>query len=164
MITKIVATCDAMCWFFWDAISFCNKFMLPKRRFWKSERTFGNAFSKHFSKERSPNRVLTLWKVLRKCVPNSLRQLTPVFDKPAFSRFSQLFQPRIVVHIFGKIVKMKVCQKGGWVADGWFPNVRSAIQNLRLGSIKFARWLQKIVATCDAMCWVFYYLYYLIVW
>ncbi len=44
-------------------------YVCPKRRFWKSERTFGNAFSKHFSKERSPNRVLTLWKVLRKCVP-----------------------------------------------------------------------------------------------
>jgi hypothetical protein len=32
----------------------------------------------------------------------SRRQLIPIFDKPAFSRFSQLFQPRIVVHIFGK--------------------------------------------------------------
>ncbi len=26
------------------------KFMLPKRRFWMAERTFGNAFSKYFSK------------------------------------------------------------------------------------------------------------------
>ncbi len=45
---------------------------------------------------------------------------SPPFDKPAFSRFSQLFQPRIVVHLLGKIVKRQVCQKGGWVADGWF--------------------------------------------
>ena len=37
------------------ATIFCNhlaKFMLPKRRFWKAERTFGNGFSKHFSKVR----------------------------------------------------------------------------------------------------------------
>jgi hypothetical protein len=43
----------------------------------------------------------------------SSRQLIPLFDKPAFSRFSQLFQPRIVVHLLGKIVKRQVCQKGG---------------------------------------------------
>jgi hypothetical protein len=49
---------------------------------------------------------------------HSRRQLIPIFDKPAFSRFSQLFQPQFVVHIFGKIVKRQVCQKWGWVADG----------------------------------------------
>ena len=43
----------------------------------------------------------------------SRRQLTPVFDKPAFSRFCQIFQPRFVVHSFGKIVKRQVCQKRG---------------------------------------------------
>ncbi len=37
-----------------------------------------------------------------------------------------------------------------------FPNVRSVIQNLRLGSINFARWLQKIVASYDEMCWFFW--------
>ncbi len=37
-----------MCWVFWDAMFFCN-FMLPKRRFWKTERTVPSAFSKHFS-------------------------------------------------------------------------------------------------------------------
>jgi len=63
--------------------------MLPKRRFWKTEQTFGNVFS------------------------NSRRQLTPVFDKPAFSRFSQNCEPRFVVEIFGKIVKRQVCQNGG---------------------------------------------------
>ncbi len=44
------------------ATIFCNhlaKFMLPKRRFWMAERTFGNAFSNYFSKESGPNRVLT---------------------------------------------------------------------------------------------------------
>jgi len=45
--------------------------------------------------------------------PTSRRQLTPVFDKPAFSRFSLIFQPRFVVHSFWKIVKRQVCQKRG---------------------------------------------------
>jgi len=54
-----------------------------------------------------------------KHVRNSRRQLTPVFDKPAFSRFPQNCEPLIVVEIFGKIVKRKVCQKRGWVAEGW---------------------------------------------
>ena len=33
-------------------------------------------------------------------------------------------------------------------------NYFSTFQNLRLGSINFARWLQKIVA-CDVMCWLY---------
>ena len=45
-------------------------------------------------------------------VASSRRQLAPVFDKPAFSRFSQN-EPLIVVEIFGKIVKRPVCQKRG---------------------------------------------------
>ena len=45
-----------------------------------------------------------------RCQPSATH---PLFDKPAFSRFSQLFQPRIVVHLFGKIVKSQVCQKMG---------------------------------------------------
>jgi len=49
---------------------------------------------------------------------SSRRQLTPVY-KPAFSRFVQNFEPLSVVKIFGKIVKRQVCQKRGWVADGW---------------------------------------------
>ena len=44
----------------------------------------------------------------------------PFWHKPAFSRFSQNCEPLIVVEIFGKIVKRQVCQKRGWVADGWF--------------------------------------------
>jgi len=43
----------------------------------------------------------------------SCLQLTPVFDKPAFSRFSQIFQPRLVVRSFGKIVKRQVLSKTG---------------------------------------------------
>ena len=37
----------------------------------------------------------------------------PVFDTPAFLRFSQNCEPLIVVEIFGKIVKRQVCQKRG---------------------------------------------------
>ncbi len=36
------------------------------------------------------------------------------------------------------------------------PTCFSAFENLRLGSINFARWLQKIVATCHVMCWFFW--------
>jgi hypothetical protein len=50
MITKDDSNmgCDVLV--FWHATFFCNKFMLPKRRFWKSERKFGNAFSKYFQR------------------------------------------------------------------------------------------------------------------
>jgi hypothetical protein len=48
---------------------FSIKFMLPKRRFWMAERTFGIEFSNYFSKERSPNRVLTPLKNTSKRVP-----------------------------------------------------------------------------------------------
>ncbi len=37
---------------FWDATIFCNnfasKFMLSKRRFWKTEQKIGRVFSRHF--------------------------------------------------------------------------------------------------------------------
>ena len=46
-------------------------------------------------------------------VQTSRRQLIPLFDKPAFSRFSQKGEPRFVVEIIGKIVKRQVCQKRG---------------------------------------------------
>ena len=46
-----------------------------------------------------------------------------------------------------KVLRKRIL-KGLWRSD-----VCPAFQNLRLGSINFARWLQKIVATCDAMCW-----------
>ncbi len=32
-----------------DLAEFVRYFMLPKRRFWKAEQTFGNVFPKHFS-------------------------------------------------------------------------------------------------------------------
>ena len=73
------------------------------------------------------------------CSPNSRRQLIPIFDKPAFSRFSQLFQPRIVVHHFGKIVKRQVCQKWGWVADGC-PQTK-ILEGLTKDEIRIFDWL-----------------------
>ncbi len=56
----------------------------------------------------------------------SRRQLIPIFDKPAFSRISLNSKPRIVVKIFGKFVKRQVCQKWGWVADGWCNDISSS--------------------------------------
>ncbi len=58
--------CDALV--FLDATVFCNNFMLPKRRFWKSERTFGNAFLSTFQRVSTRFGYVPL-KVLRKCVP-----------------------------------------------------------------------------------------------
>ena len=37
-----------------------SEFIHPKRRFWKAEQTFGNAFSKHFSNERQIE-YSTMW-------------------------------------------------------------------------------------------------------
>ena len=56
--------------------------------------------------------VLVFWDAIRR-VP-----LLPHFDKPAFSRIHQTFQPRFVVHNFGEFVKRRVCQNGGGVAHG----------------------------------------------
>ena len=62
MIQKIVATCDAMrcdamCWFSWDDMIFCNhlaKFVHPQRRFWKTEQKMNCGFSIDFSMVPSP--------------------------------------------------------------------------------------------------------------
>jgi hypothetical protein len=88
-----------MCWFFWVATIFCNNFMLPKRRFSKTENISDRRFE-HFSRMR----VLDLgYGYLKKCS----------------KRRSEMF---------------------------------SVFENLRLGSINFARyWLQKIVATSHVM-------------
>ncbi len=80
--------------------SSCN-FMLPKRIFWKDWQKKKSGFRrKHFSLVRSPNRVLT-----------SRRQLIAVFDKPAFSRFSQNCEPLVVDEIFGKSWKGRFVKK-----------------------------------------------------
>ena len=50
------------------------------------------------------------------------------------------------------------CEYWIWATNHWKTPQKCAFhlcfsfQNLRLGSINFARWLQRIVATCDAMC------------
>jgi hypothetical protein len=46
-------------------------------------------------------------------IETSRRQLTPILDKPAFSRIHRNLEPRIVVEIFGKFVKKQVCPKWG---------------------------------------------------
>jgi hypothetical protein len=87
---------------FWDATIFCNNFMLPKRRFWKPGKHFGPSLWAHFKQE----------------------------------------SPKTSTHTLEIVPKQAV------------QNVFRGSKNLRLGSINFARWLQKIVATSDAMCWV----------
>ncbi len=61
------------------AYAFLNKFMFPKRRFWKAEPTFGNVFSKHFSKENSPNRVLTYVKSALKVRSRMFKKRSKIF-------------------------------------------------------------------------------------
>ncbi len=60
------------CTSFVASASGVSKFMLPKRRFWKTEQKIGRAFSMQLSMPRSPNRVLTHLKVLRKRTPDLL--------------------------------------------------------------------------------------------
>ncbi len=55
------------------------KFMLPKRRFWKSEPTFPNVCSKQFSTIRRPNRVLTPLKSASKTHSERLVQPSKIF-------------------------------------------------------------------------------------
>ncbi len=65
-LQKIVATYDTMCWFFWDAMIFCNNFTPPKRRFWKAERTFRVLFRSTFQGVEYCIWATKRWKVLRK--------------------------------------------------------------------------------------------------
>ena len=53
-----------------------SKIMVPKRRFWKAEKTLGNVFSKNFSNERSPNLVLTY-------VKSALKIRSRMFVRPS---------------------------------------------------------------------------------
>ena len=56
-----------------------RNFMLPKRRFWKAEPTFPNAFSKHFSTFCSPNMVLTPLKSASKTHSERLVRPSKIF-------------------------------------------------------------------------------------
>jgi hypothetical protein len=81
-LQKIVATCDAMSWFFWDAMILCNNFMPPKRRFWKDEQKMKCWISIDFSMVCSPNRVLKPLKSTSKCAFHLLFW----FPKSSFGR------------------------------------------------------------------------------
>ncbi len=109
----------------WWFVSKCIACMCSKRRFWKQS-------CRGTKDERDK---------LKKCFENALwnsrRQLTPVFDKPAFSRFPQNCEPLFVVEIFGEIVKRQVCQKRGWVADGCSETLVRSSKIFVWGSIYF---------------------------
>ena len=77
-----------------DTSSRSIMFTPPKRRFWQAERTFGNAFSKHFSNERSPNRVLTPLKSALKYVPEcSFGEHTIISRRCVSSAYSTTIAP-----------------------------------------------------------------------
>jgi hypothetical protein len=71
---------------------------------------------------------VTICKMITKDRSNIRRvPLLPHFDKPAFSRMHQTFQPRFVVHNFGEFVKRRVCQNGGGVARPRNPRIPIAL-------------------------------------
>ena len=84
--------------------------MLPKRRYWMAERTFGNALSKYFSKERSTIEYS----------PPNVPSMLPNAD------------------FGGPNNDLRLCfwTDFQWVANAFW-NVGSAFQNLRLGWVKF---------------------------
>ncbi len=137
-----------LCWVFWYVMIFCINF------------------------------ARWLQKIEATCDAIDRRQLTPILDKPAFSRIPQTLQPQFVVPNFRGFVKRQVCPKWGWVADDWMQCVGfsrmlwSFLTTLQDDSKdssnmwyvlvfwdatifcnNFARWLQKIVATsqCDVL-------------
>ncbi len=142
--------------------------MLPKRRFWMAERTFGIAFSKYFSKERRPNRILTLWKVLRKCDPKrsfghpkssfgaAVCHSSPFLDNLHFEHFVKSVNITPRLNYLTKSSKWRLSKKGDeWHTAGLGSiNFARWLQTLwRTKSRAFRRWLRKIVACDDAMCW-----------
>jgi len=130
------------------------KVMRPKRRFGKTKQSVGRVFSSDFANIRSQNRVLrpsqshskrhaqSAVKFSKIFVWGSRRQLTPVFDKPAFSRFSQkLWTTNRGLNIWENSEKGRFVKSGG------------ELSTAGLGSIKvrlFVRHNVRIRSVCDA--------------
>jgi len=77
---------------------FSTHFMLPKRRFWKSEPTFPDAFSKHSSAIRSPNLVLTPLKSASKTHPEMLVRPSKIFVWEGYICISSFVPPSFGEH------------------------------------------------------------------
>jgi hypothetical protein len=153
-LQKIVATCDVMCWVFWDAMIFCNNFMLLKRRFSKTKKHFGPSF----------------WALFQVTVaqPSATR---PLFGTNLhFGQFVKTVNHEFRLKFRDKCLKWRFVPIRGRVADGCCsPNLAlkplKSSQNdgpkcFSVFENNFARWLQKIVATCDVL--VFWGCYYLL--
>jgi hypothetical protein len=143
MIQKIVATCDVLV--FWDATAVGNS-----PQFWNESPTdLDNVIIIWWNlvivRDNSPIFQTTLrgpsdcWVVSSN---NDIDMYTTiyVYDFPSRSNNNEISSndDNIVQ------VRTRFGPKMGWVADGW---------DAMLVCNNFARWLQKIVATCDAMCW-----------
>ncbi len=85
-----------------------------------------------------------LQKIIASKKPKHIRRvpLPPHFDKPAFSRIPQTFQPWFVVHNFREFVKRQVCKNRGGVAHVWSTSHVPTIFRNHL-----AKLLQRIVAS-----------------
>jgi len=103
-----------MCWLFWDAMIFCNNFMLPKRRFWTVGQTFQNAFSKHVSTICSPNRVLTPLKSASKRHSEHPSATSPLFfDNLHFDHFDKSSNHESKLKFLSKCSKWRLSKKRG---------------------------------------------------
>jgi hypothetical protein len=100
-LQKIVARCDAMCWFSGMLWSFVTTLCSPNEDFGLPNERLGTHFRSSFQRREYSIWATFLRKVLRKCVPKCSFGL----PKSSFGEH--------------KFVKRRVCQNGGGVAHGW---------------------------------------------
>ncbi len=148
-----------MYWFFWDAMIFCNNFMAPKRRFLKVEQTVRNVVSKHFSIEWVLDLGYDTLKTASKRRSERFvrpskssfgeHKLCEMITKDGSNMWCRARNPRFSMPLFG--------QKTGFRAR--MNEIKSGIPcsdvmcwvfwDATIFCNNFARWLQKIVSTCD---------------
>ncbi len=93
------------------------KFMVPKRRFWKDEQTFGNVFSKHFSHTWVLDLGSFIWKVLWKYVPECLLGL----PKSSFGDHETRFAPSCIFKPCSDDVRIAI-RRFYDILNLWSPN------------------------------------------
>ncbi len=146
----MIATCDAMrcVGFSGMLLSFVTTLCSPNEDFGNPKNILDRLFGHYFKGVSTSFGRLLLENVLKKMVQNSRVPLLPHFDKPAFSRIPQTFQPRFVVHNFWEFVKRQVCQNGGGVAHGW-SKMLSGFPKSSFGEHKQGNTRLKLRTTCD---------------
>jgi hypothetical protein len=123
--------CDPMCWFFWDATIFCNNFARWLQKMIATcdvMRCVGVSWMLHNFSRWLQKMIATL------CSPNEdFRKPKNISDRRV-EHFSSNRGPNLI------LTPLKKCSKRR--SEMFFGFLKSSF-----GSINFARWLQKIVAT-----------------